>query len=80
MSRKHHYIKCETQYYQAVERGEKKFELRLNDRDYKKHDLVYLDEFANSDYTGRRIGPFEIQYIMYGPIFGLAEGWCIFNW
>lgn len=33
MSRKHHYLKTETEYYQAVEEGIKRFELRKNDRE-----------------------------------------------
>ena len=28
MSRQHHYLKCETEYYQAVEKGIKTFEVR----------------------------------------------------
>ena len=34
MSVQHHYLKTETPFWQAVEKGEKKFELRKNDRDY----------------------------------------------
>lgn len=34
-SKQHHYLKCEKKYYQAAKRGEKTFELRKNDRDYK---------------------------------------------
>ena len=79
MSR-HHYLKCETEYYQAVESGHKKFEVRLNDRGYKKHDLVHLKEVVNGIETGRTLGNLEIKYILYGPAYGLLEDYCIFSW
>jgi len=40
MPGKHHYLKCESVFFQAIERGEKKFELRNNDRGFQKYDLV----------------------------------------
>ena len=55
--RKHHYIQCETQYYQEIERGFKRFELRLNDRGYEKGDLVYLEEVANGVQPGDTCPP-----------------------
>ena len=75
-----HDLKCETEYFQAVESGKKKFEIRKNDRDFKRLDLVILHEVVEGIYTGRSIRLPRIQYIMYGPVFGLADGWCIFNW
>jgi len=80
MSRQHHYLKCETEYYQAVERQAKRFEFRLNDRDFKQFDIVTLKEVVNGIPTGRQLGYFEIKYILYGGKFGLPEGYCIFNW
>lgn len=80
MSRQHHYLKTETEYFQAVERGEKKFELRVNDRDFKKYDMIYLEETVSGVYTGRKLPPLEIQYILYGGKYGLPETHCILNW
>ena len=80
MSRQHHYLKTETEQFQAVERGEKKFELRVNDRGFKKYDMVYLQEFANGERTGRDLPPVEIQHVLYGGKFGLPEKYCVFNW
>lgn len=34
MSRKHHYLKIKPEYYRAIEKGEKSFEVRNNDRDF----------------------------------------------
>ena len=80
MSRQHHYLKCETEYYQAVERGYKKFEIRLNDRDFTLNDIVHLKEVVNGIETGRTLGNLEIKYILYGPAYGLLEDYCILNW
>ena len=80
MSRQHHYLKTETEYYQAIERGEKKFELRKNDRNFKKHDLLYLEEVVNGIKTGRTLPSMEIKYIFDGGKYGLSEDYCILNW
>lgn len=80
MSRQHHDIKTETEYYQQIEQGKKKFELRKNDRNYKVYDMVTLLESVNGILTGRKLGPFEIQYVLEGGKFGLDPGHCIFNW
>jgi hypothetical protein len=81
MSRQHHYLKTETEYYQAIEEGTKKFELRKNDRDFRRHDMLYLKEVVNGIETRRQIGGFEIQYVLKDcPQWGLKKGFCIINW
>ena len=83
MTLQHHYLKCETEFFQKVERGEKKFELRKNDRDFKKYDMVYLKESVDGVETGRQTNGLEIQYILTdkdGGKYGLCEGHCIFCW
>ena len=80
MSKQHHYLKTETKYYQAVESGEKKFELRVCDRLFEKHDMIYLEEVVNGKKTGRSLPPLEIKYVLKGGIYGLRLGFCIINW
>jgi len=81
MSRQHHYLKTEAEYFQAVERGEKKFELRKNDRDFKKYDMLYLEETVKGEKTGRKLLPVEIQYVLKDCLkYGLCDGYCILNW
>ena len=80
MSRQHHYLKCETHYYQSIERGIKKFEIRKNDRNFKILDFVHLQESVEGILTGRKLGPLEIQYIFRGGGYGLDPDYCIFNW
>lgn len=80
MSRTHHYLKTETEYYQAVGLGIKKFELRKNDRDFKTFDMLHLKETVNGVETGRQLQSKEITYVLKGGKYGLEEGYCILNW
>jgi len=80
MKQQHHYLSCETEYFNAIERGEKKFEIRINDRNFQKHDMVYLQEIIDGVLTDRDLPPIEIQYVLHGGVHGLDQGYCIFNW
>ena len=46
MSRQHHYVKILPEYYIAVEKGIKTFEIRFNDRNYKVGDILHLQEIC----------------------------------
>jgi hypothetical protein len=63
MSRQHHYLKIKPEYYRAIEKGEKTFEVRFNDRNFQKHDILHLKEFADGEYTGRCIDA-DVTYIL----------------
>jgi len=80
MPKQHHILKTETEFYQAVESGQKKFELRKNDRDFKPYDIVHLAEVVDGRETGRVLGPLQIRYILHGGVYGLITGYCIINW
>ena len=80
MKRQHHYLKTDSKYFRAIEHGEKKFELRKNDRNFKKRDLVTLEEVVDGVKTGKSLAPFEIRFLLEGGKYGLPEGYCIFNW
>ena len=77
MPRKHHELKTETEYYQAVDRGDKSFEVRKNDRDFKIFDMVILHEVVNGVPTGRTLDPMEIIYILPGGIYGISPDYCV---
>lgn len=67
MSKQHHYLKTLTNFYQDVECGVKKFEVRFNDRNFKVGDIIYLEEFVPpSTYTGRKLRR-EVTYILDNP-------------
>lgn len=50
-----HQLKILPQYFQAVAGGDKTFEIRKNDRDYKVGDTIVLSEYEEGQYTGRSI-------------------------
>lgn len=83
---KRHKIKVAPKYFEQLynpETGEgiKRFEIRLNDRDYKVGDNVELEEWdSQTGYTGRKIH-IKIAYLLEDcPQYGLFEGYCIFCW
>lgn len=72
-----HYLKILPCYFEDVENGNKKFELRKDDRNYKIGDFIVLREFENGKYTGRRKCK-QITYILRNcPEYGLKDGYCI---
>lgn len=53
-----HHLKCWPHFFAAVASGEKRFELRKNDRDFKAGDFLILEEYdpQAQSYTGRAVG------------------------
>ena len=81
MSRKTHELKTETEYFNEVVSGNKNFELRKNDRDFKVGDYLMLQDYnkETKTYTGR-IFYKTISYVLENaPQFGLKEGYCILS-
>lgn len=76
-----HDLKILPKYFKAVKAGEKKFELRKNDRDYKVGDEIHLEEWEPiGEYTGMDIVK-EITYVLKNcEEFGLKNGYCIIGW
>jgi hypothetical protein len=69
--------KCLPEYYQAVRKRTKTFEIRKDDADYEVGDILELYEWDGQEYTGHKITR-EITYILRDcPEYGLAEGFCI---
>lgn len=76
-----HDLKCWPEYFMAILNGDKTFEVRQNDRDFKVWDLLRLREYVpeSQSYTGRIIMA-HVTHIMYGPKESpvtLPEGICI---
>lgn len=51
-----HQLKIMPEYFRAVQRKQKRFEIRKNDRDYKIGDSLLLQEYSGDRYTGNEIG------------------------
>lgn len=58
-----HKIKTLPEYFKATKNGDKPFEVRCNDRNYKVNDILILEEYEQGEYTGEEL--FErITYIL----------------
>ena len=73
-----HRLKTWCEYFELVKKGEKNFELRKNDRNFKSNDILILQEYDpnKSEYTGRELTK-KVGYILEGGQFGLEEGFVI---
>lgn len=83
-----HELKIDAAVFEAIAAGNKTFELRKNDRDYKEGDILLLRE---TRFTGAEMGagiPLEytgreevrrVSHVLLGPIYGLSAGWAILS-
>jgi ASC-1-like (ASCH) protein len=73
-----HELKTWPEYFQEVFAGRKTFEVRKNDRDFKKGDILILLEFDpnTNEYTGGRVRR-KVTYILEGGNFGVEFGYVI---
>ncbi len=72
-----HELKTWPDYFRAVQRAEKRFEVRKDDRDFKVGDEVILREYRpdTNEYTGRKLG-FEVGFVLR-DFPGVAEGFVV---
>lgn len=73
-----HELKIWVEFFQRVFTGQKKFEVRKNDRHFMVNDTLHLKEWDNikNDYTGRELFC-KVTYILQGGQFGIEEGYCV---
>jgi hypothetical protein len=82
-----HELKTDPEVFDQVRSGRKTFEIRKNDRDFLHGDRLIL---RRTKFTGAemRLGAPLIYneslscvvcHVMYGPIYGLQDGWCIMS-
>ena len=68
------------EYFEAVIRGKKTFEIRKDEDDIQVGDAIILKEWDGEKYTGRETGR-NISYVLRNvPQYGLSEGYCIMSW
>ena len=72
-----HELKIDPEYFNDVITGEKRFEVRKNDRNYKKGDLLNLQEYDRKSkiYTGRKT-LIPVRYILDNQEY-LRDGYVI---
>ena len=73
-----HELKTWPEYFSATINGQKKFELRKNDRNFAVDDILILKEYNPNTkiYTGRSIVS-KVNYILSDTSMGLKEGYVI---
>lgn len=75
-----HELKIFPIFFEAVERGEKTFEVRRNDRGFQVGDLVILKEWdpKRDVFTGRKTRR-KISYLFEGGSFGVDPEFVVFS-
>jgi hypothetical protein len=88
MIRREHRLKEDHDSFEALWFGAKRFELRFNDRNYECGDRLQLLETKYSGEQMREGKPLKythrvveaaVSHILYGPKYGLKEGWAILS-
>ena len=74
-----HKLKILPQYFIPVMLGEKTFELRKNDRNYKVGDTIELCEYENGEYTGRYERAIVTYVLKDCTEYGLDKDYCILS-
>jgi hypothetical protein len=74
-----HRLKCHPEPFAATRWGAKPFEWRKNDRDYKVHDVIILQEWNPNINTGTYTGNEIFRVITYvlSSGFDLPDGYCV---
>ena len=73
-----HELKILPEYYEAVRCGDKRFEIRKNDRDFHTGDILRLKEWDGEKYTGEELDAL-VRYILFDWTGGLQDGYCIMS-
>lgn len=78
-----HILKVHSAVWPDLVTGIKTWEFRLNDRDYKKGDILTLRKWDDGNkrfVTGpRNTIERTVTYILKGPAFGIPAGYCIMS-
>jgi len=77
---KYHELKTWPIYFSAIVRGDKTFEVRLNDRGFQPGDYLILKEYdpQKKEYTGRVTVKY-VQYILNDSLDGIDDGYVIMS-
>jgi len=72
-----HNLKTWPEYFAHIHLGEKRLEIRKNDRNFQVGDILILEEWdhGKAAYSGEEIHA-NVTYILQGGQFGIEEGYC----
>lgn len=79
MTIKIHAVKIAPKYLDAVVAGQKKAELRKNDRGYKTGDVLSLCEWKHGKYTGREWAAVITHVLPVNEIIADNENWAVLS-
>ncbi|MCW5936775.1 MAG: DUF3850 domain-containing protein [Fimbriimonadaceae bacterium] len=75
-----HVLKTSRPYFKSVKAGNKHFEIRRNDRNFKKGDRLILVEVTSLGATTGRYIDVTVGYVLQdNPELGLAEGFAVLS-
>ena len=75
-----HHLKTWPEFFREVSARRKNFELRINDRDFRVGDTLFLKEWDPKIDKWTGIGCHRnVTYIFKGGEFGIEEGYCIMS-
>lgn len=72
-----HHLKCLHPYFDAVARGDKTFEVRLNDRDFQVGDTLKLVRYVDDKGDWEHIVKRRVTYVLHGGQFGIEPGYVV---
>jgi len=77
---KNHNLKCKHEYFEAVTKGFKTAEIRINDRDFKVGDTFILNEINNGTFTApRKSIRFLITHVLKHDFRGLSPDYVMIS-
>jgi ASC-1-like (ASCH) protein len=73
-----HHLKTWPEYFDAIARGDKNFEVRYNDRDFQVGDVLVLQEWKPETelFTGKELSRI-VTYVLPGDNFGITLNYCV---
>lgn len=74
-----HHLKILPNYFEAVWSGDKRAELRKDDRGYEVGDVLHLHEWDGEKYTGNAITVTVTHILRRCSTYGLMDGYCILS-
>lgn len=77
-----HYLKTRSEPFIATLMGDRNFEFRKNDRDFRVGDTLVLQEWElgryPNGYTGREVRH-QVTYVARGPDWGIPDGYVVMS-
>jgi len=76
-----HVLNIQAEYFEAIYRGEKTFEVRRDDRGFQKGDFLHLRKLNNRDELANNIDPLhcKVLWVLTGGQHGIEPGYVVMS-